>query len=149
MAEGRDRGEAAHRGRILVVDDDPCLRELLARHLSRAGYEVAVAEDAIAAGRYILDFGVPRLMVVDVNMPYMDGLEFVAALQADRDIELFPVIFLTVDPGAEPRARALGAAAFLVKPVATDRLLFEVARHISPRGAALPISAGFGAIPEP
>jgi CheY-like chemotaxis protein len=143
-----ERARGARRARILVVDDDPCLRELLALHLNRAGYEVAVAEDAIAAGRYIVDFGAPSLMIVDVNMPYMDGLEFVAAIQADPAIEPFPIVFLTVDPTAEPRARDLGAAAFLVKPVPPERLLEVVARHITLRGAPMPVAAAFGAIRE-
>lgn len=148
LPEPGERARAARRARILVVDDDPCLRELLALHLNRAGYEVAVAEDAIAGGRYIVDFGAPSLMVVDVNMPYMDGLEFVAAIQADPAIEPFPVIFLTIEATAEPRARDLGAAAFLVKPVVAEQLLKEVARHITPRGAPVPVSAAFGAIRE-
>ena len=67
---------------ILVVDDDTNVRELLKLHLSAAGYEVRVAADAIAAG-YLVLRSVPDLIICDINMPHMDGFEFVSALKAD------------------------------------------------------------------
>jgi CheY-like chemotaxis protein len=75
-----------------------------------------------------------------------DGLEFVAARHADRSIAPFPVIFLTVDAATEQRARALGAAAFLTKPVPSERLPEEVARHIAPRAHIAPISAALAPV---
>ena len=66
---------------ILVIDDDESIRDLLRIHLSAAGYEVHVAADAIAAG-YIVLRSPPDLIICDINMPHMDGFEFVAA----RDI---------------------------------------------------------------
>src|SRR5579862_2214391 len=60
--------------RVLVVDDDECLRELLNLHLWQAGYDVRLAEDAIEAGRMVLK-AVPDLMIVDINLPYMNGFE--------------------------------------------------------------------------
>ena len=79
---------------ILVVDDDESLRQLLRLHLSSAGYEVLVAEDAIAAG-YLVLRQPPDLIISDVNMPHMDGFEFVAALKSDKTLPYIPVIFLT------------------------------------------------------
>jgi two-component system chemotaxis response regulator CheY len=114
---------------ILVVDDSNDVRELLRMHLADAGYEVLTAEDAVEAGRVILR-GAPDLMIVDVNMPYMDGFELVATLLADTTIPLFPVMFLTSRDDAEDRAELLGAVACLRKPVLADRLLRTVARHI-------------------
>ncbi len=58
--------------RILVVDDDDSLRELLRMHLAAAGYEVSTAPDAIAAGYQVLK-SPPDLILSDVNMPFMDG----------------------------------------------------------------------------
>ena|SRR5688572_819779 len=58
--------------RILVVDDDECLRELMHLHLSGAGYQVQVAEDAIVAGHLLLEERVD-LLVTDIEMPFMDG----------------------------------------------------------------------------
>jgi len=128
MLRGTGR-EPPHAG-ILVVDDDPCMRELLRLHLSNAGYGVRTAEDAIVAGHMLLE-AVPRLMIVDVNMPYMTGLEFVAAVRADATLPEIPVIFLTSDEGSFARGLSLGASAYLLKPVRADRLLALVAEQIS------------------
>ena len=120
---------------ILVVDDDAMVRELLRLHLSAAGYEVNVADDAIAAG-YIVLRQAPDLIVCDVNMPYMDGFEFVSALKADSTIPRIPVIFLTASVDGDARGKELGVG-YLTKPVRADRLLALVAQHVS--GGAHPI----------
>ena len=122
--------------RILVVDDDESIRELLRLHLSSAGYEVQVAEDAIVAGYLVLK-GPPDLIITDVNMPHMDGFEFVAALRADSSLPRIPVIFLTSVEDGDARGRELGAAGYVTKPVRADRLLSLVAQHVP--GGAIPI----------
>ena len=68
--------------KILVVDDDESLCELLRMHLAAAGYEVSTAPDAISAGYQVLNHP-PDLILSDINMPHMDGFEFVAALKSD------------------------------------------------------------------
>ena len=122
--------------RILIVDDDESLRELLRLHLSAAGYEVQVAADAIAAGYLVLQ-GAPDLIITDVNMPHMDGFEFVAALKADKSLPDIPVIFLTSLEEGDHRGRNLGAVGYLTKPVRADYLLTMVAKHVA--GGAHPI----------
>jgi DNA-binding response OmpR family regulator len=130
---------------ILVVDHAELLRELLALHLTGAGYKVALAEDAIVAGHHILRAGVPDLMIIDVHVPYLDGIEFVAALKADRSVSSFPVLFLSADSSAAERAYAVGAADFLTKPILADRLLDVVQKKLlPPRAAVVPISAAKG-----
>jgi two-component system, chemotaxis family, chemotaxis protein CheY len=121
--------------RILVVDDDRSLRDLLGLHLRSAGYEVEVAEDAIVAGYKVLERA-PDLIVCDVNMPYMDGFEFVGALKADTALPYIPVIFLTSREDGDLRGNELGAVAYLVKPVRVDALLQVVARHLPGRESA-------------
>lgn len=121
---------------ILVVDDDEGIRELLRLHLSAAGYEVHVAEDAIAAG-YLVLRQAPDLIIADVNMPHMDGFEFVAALKADKSLPNIPVIFLTSLEEGDHRGKELGAVGYLTKPVRSDRLLSLVAQHVP--GGAHPI----------
>ena len=121
---------------ILVVDDDESIRDLLRMHLAAAGYEVQVAEDAIAAG-YLVLRSPPDLIISDVNMPHMDGFEFVAALKADTSLPRIPVIFLTSSEEGDERGMALGAVGYLTKPVRADRLLALVAQHVP--GGALPI----------
>ncbi|MCG6951647.1 MAG: response regulator [Betaproteobacteria bacterium] len=115
--------------RILVVDDDRSLRDLLGMHLRSAGYEVELAEDAIEAGYKVLERA-PDLIVCDVNMPYMDGFEFVGALKGDTTLPYIPVIFLTSREDGDLRGNELGAVAYLVKPVRVDSLLQVVARHL-------------------
>ena len=78
--------------RILIIDDDESMRELLRLHLSGAGYEVQLAEDAIAAGYLVLK-NPPQLIISDVNMPHLDGFEFIEALRADKSVPEIPVIF--------------------------------------------------------
>lgn len=121
---------------ILVVDDDESIRDLLRMHLSAAGYEVHVAEDAIAAG-YLVLRSPPDLIISDVHMPHMDGFEFIAALKADGTLPNIPVIFLTSHDEGDERGKQLGAVGYVTKPVRADRLLALVAQHVP--GGALPI----------
>jgi CheY-like chemotaxis protein len=121
---------------ILVVDDDASVRELLRLHLSAAGYAVHVADDAIAAG-YLVLRAAPDLIICDVNMPHMDGFEFIAALKADNSLPEIPVIFLTTFEDGDHRGRELGVVGYLTKPIRADRLLSMVANHV--RGGAHPI----------
>jgi len=114
---------------ILVVDDDPNLRELLRLHLASAGYGVEVAEDAIAAG-YLVLRSAPDLIICDVHMPHLDGFDFIAAVKADRSVPDIPVIFLTSMEEGDQRGKSLGAVGYLTKPVRADRLLALVAEHV-------------------
>ncbi len=116
--------------KILVVEDDESMRELLRMHLSAAGYDVRIAEDGIAAGYAVLKT-TPDLIICDIEMPNMDGLQFVAALREDKSLPKIPVIFLTSHEESDSRARELGACAFLTKPVLADWLLTEVQRALS------------------
>jgi CheY-like chemotaxis protein len=120
---------------ILVMDDDECMRELLRLHLSNAGYNVIVAEDAVEAGHLLLRQR-PDLILADVEMPFMDGLEFLQAVQSDLTTRSVPLIFITSQVEAEDRAKKLGAVAFLTKPLHAADLLAVVARHVEARKAA-------------
>ena len=115
---------------ILVMDDDLYMRELLSLHLCSAGYEVLVAEDAIVAGHFLLERRID-LLVADIEMPYMDGLDLVEAIRNDPLVSSIPVIFVTSHGEHEGRAREFGAVAFLTKPVRADEFLATVAQHLS------------------
>jgi CheY-like chemotaxis protein len=124
--------------RILVVDDDAIIRSLLRMHLQAAGYQVTVAEDAIEAG-YSLIGNPPDLIISDVQMPHMDGFEFVSALKRDHSIPDIPVIFLTSMQNGDDRGQEVGAVGYLVKPVRSDHLLAMVADALSrPRPESVP-----------
>ena len=122
------------RQRILVVDDDATLRELLKLHLTSAGYSVEVAADGIEAGYSIL-LSAPDLLIVDVNMPYLSGIELMASVIADRTVPAFPFIFLTSDETRVEDGYRLGAAAYVLKPVIKGRLIEAVDRALQRSGA--------------
>ena len=114
---------------MLVIDDDEMIRELVKLHLTNAGYEVLLAEDPVAAGRQVVD-AAPALVLIDVNMPYMDGYEFTAAMRADPHTRDIPVVFITADEDVAQRSKQLGAVAYLRKPVRADRLLQVVHLYV-------------------
>src|SRR5688500_6539977 len=117
--------------RILVVDDDERVRVLMYLHLSCAGYRVQLAEDAIVAGHLLLKERVD-LLVADIEMPFMDGLDLVKAIRSDPAIASLPVIFVTSQPEHEGAASELGAM-YLRKPLRADELLKSVARSLAAR----------------
>jgi two-component system chemotaxis response regulator CheY len=121
-------GLPQRRRRILVVDDARSIRELLRIHLSNAGYEVLLAQDAMEAARMVLAEP-PDLIITDIAMPYMDGVEFVSALRADRTLPFIPVVFLTSREDVDEHARLLRAAAYFTKPVDAEKLLKVVELH--------------------
>ena len=113
---------------VLVVEDDASMRSLLQLHLANAGYVVSVAEDAISAGHRILKYA-PDLLILDVELPYINGIEFAATLQADSTLPYIPIIFITAHEDFAERAALLGQD-FILKPFRKERLLESVARNI-------------------
>lgn len=122
--------DTAPRINILAVDDDEVMRELLKLHLTNAGYVVTVAEDAIAAGHRILQLP-PDLVILDIDLPYMSGLDFASALLADVSVARVPIIFISANESFASEAERMGAD-FLVKPFRRDRLLDSVQRNLRP-----------------
>ena len=107
--------------RILVIDDDHSIRQLLSLRLASAGYDVVLAEDALVAGRILARERVD-LMIVDANLPHVSGVEFVANLVEDSTRPWVPVIFITGREDLKEHAEALGSAC-LVKPFLANRML--------------------------
>ena len=100
--------------KILVVDDDESMTDLLRMHLRRDGLEIEIAADAAIALRCILAQA-PDLIILDIDMPYMGGLEVLKALKSDPASSRKPVIMLTshTDDETFSEAKKLGADAFL------------------------------------
>ena len=115
---------------ILVVDDDVNLRELLAIHLTNAGYSVLAAEDAVVAGRQILNRA-PGLVIMEAELPFLSGYELASVLHRDERTRDIPVILLTREDDAPDKAAQAGAVAYLRKPVIADRLLDLVALYVN------------------
>jgi DNA-binding response OmpR family regulator len=112
------------RARILVVDDESDIRELLRELLGRAGYEVAVAEDG-RAGLRDLFAAHPDLVILDVNMPGLDGWQ---TLERIRDVSEVPVLMLTARTGELEKVRGLtrGADDYVTKPFGRQELLARI-----------------------
>ena len=121
--------------RVLVAHANKSMRQLIKLQLVCGGYEVTLAEDAVEAGKQAMHQP-PDLIILDVEMPYMDGLEFVSALKSDANVALIPVIFLTAREDALERAERLGATACLTTPLSTDQLLHAVVRCVRPQSEA-------------
>ena len=121
-----------HKGRILVVDDEVNARTALLELLRDEGYEVDSAADAFKALGKMADFA-PDLVLTDVKMPGMDGLQLLARLRED-DSGL-PVIVMTAFGEVETAVRAMraGAADYLAKPVNVGELSVVVARELEQR----------------
>ena len=114
-------GGAAGRLTVLVVDDDPASRDLLARVLSREGFTVRTAADG-RAGLAAAAASPPDVIVLDVIMPRMDGWAVLSALKADPRLADVPVVMHTMFDDKN-LGFALGAADYLTKPVDRDRLV--------------------------
>jgi len=101
---------------VLVVDDESGTRHALMRLLANEGYETVGAGDGREALR-ALEAATPDVILLDLMMPGMDGIELLEALQRHPDFNALPVVVLTAlsDTHTVNRARQLGAKAYLVK----------------------------------
>ena len=113
--------------RILVVDDDPTLRELASAHLSTPAATIVTAADG-AAGLDALRATPFDLAVLDIEMPRLDGFDLLARIRADAELRQLPVMMLTAhdDIGSIDRAFTLGANAFAPKPVNWRLLSYQI-----------------------
>jgi two-component system OmpR family response regulator len=125
--------------RLLVVEDDPNIVELLAASLRYAGFEVATATDGHAALRTAREFR-PDLMVLDVMMPGIDGFEVVRRLSAEGS--RCPVVFLTARDAVEDKITGLtiGGDDYVTKPFSLDEVLARI-RAVLRRAATTPAAA--------
>jgi type IV pilus assembly protein PilB len=125
-----DEGHAAAartRSRILVTDDEPITRMLVKLLLEREQYEVLEATN----GHQAVEIAVrerPDLVLIDLNMPEMDGYEAIRRLRRDFSFATLPIVVLTSEegPGVEKRVLALGADDYIIKPFDPEVLLSRV-----------------------
>jgi CheY-like chemotaxis protein len=109
---------------ILLVEDNEMNRDMLSRRLARRGYNVSIAIDGQSGLRMALD-DVPDLILMDVTLPDVDGLEITRRLKSDERTRRVPIIVLTARAMASDREEAFAAGSddYDVKPVELDRLL--------------------------
>jgi chemosensory pili system protein ChpA (sensor histidine kinase/response regulator) len=131
---GRGPDEAAQAGLdVLVVDDSMSVRRVVANVLRGAGLNPIEAKDGLDALEILRGLArLPDLVLLDIEMPRMDGYELLWAMRAAPAYRALPVVMLTSRSGQKHRQKALdlGASAYLCKPFRDDELLAEIRRHV-------------------
>ena len=122
--------------RVLIVEDDAAIGQVLQRSLQLEGYEVALAPDGVTALERAYDFE-PDAVILDLGLPRLDGIDVAKRIRKDSDV---PILILTAREGIESRVAGLDAGAddYLVKPFERQELLARLRamlRRTPPRGA--------------
>lgn len=109
---------------ILIVDDSYSIRNLLLVVLTRAGYQVLMAEDGKDALQY-LDRKDLSLLITDLHMPNMNGLDLIRHVRQGDDHQYLPILFLTTETNSEIKleAKNAGATGWITKPFSNEKLL--------------------------
>ena len=121
-------------GNVLIVEDDPDIREMLATLLASEGFHAVGAEDGLEALHLLRTVrhrapDVPCLVLLDLKMPRLSGKEFRRAQLGDPTVAGVPVAVMSGATDLEQRAKALGAVAILAKPIDCDKLMDGVRRY--------------------
>jgi len=116
--------------KILVVDDSETVRQQLGDALSQAGMEVVEARDGIDGLERVAEHHDLSMLVLDVNMPRLNGLDMLDKLKENPKTASLPVLILTTEAQSSmvTRARKAGAKAWLIKPVKMDMFIDVVQR---------------------
>jgi CheY-like chemotaxis protein len=119
--------------RVLVVEDEPTMRELVTARLRAAGHQIVAAADGAAAVDVVTRRGAPDVAVLDIGLPDTDGYSLLASLRSAAGTEAFGVVFLSgeVEEAAIKRGQALGAT-YLTKPFIASALLKAIEQAIAP-----------------
>jgi two-component system chemotaxis response regulator CheY len=136
MPWGLHTKDTAGKGRVLVVDDEKTIRDLLRMTLTKAGYEVVEAEDGAKAIEILRQDDNPLMVDVitcDIRMPKMNGVEAIAFFQ--REFPSIPVVVITGFPETELAVSLLkqGVSDYVPKPVESQKLLAVVAKAMEHR----------------
>jgi two-component system, chemotaxis family, chemotaxis protein CheY len=118
---------------IMVVDDSPLMRASLKANLELGGYRVEYAGDGVLALTQLKGGAKPDLIISDVNMPNMGGLEFIRTLRTLPGFRFTPVLMLTTESlqAKKDEAKKNGATGWLVKPI-TGPELIKVIKQVLP-----------------
>lgn len=116
---------------ILVVDDEPEMRELLTSFLNSRGYEAVGAEDGLEGLKHAAQDH-PDLILLDVKMPKMDGWRLLSELKRNPSTEAIPVVMLTANSDTESlfKSQSMHAVDYFIKPVNISELLEFIRRYL-------------------
>lgn len=111
--------------RVLVVDDDPDLLKLVRLLLMRSGMEVLTADDAYSARQILTTSSLPDLLILDIMLPDISGIDFLRQMRNERDYDDLPVMILSalIDPEQIRVALDAGADRYLTKPYVASNLV--------------------------
>ena len=117
--------------KILIVDDDKTTRKLLSLYLKGSGFEVVTAENGLNALEK-LGSDTFQLVLTDLNMPFMDGIEFLKAMKSNPGTSNIPALMLTTETDEEERQRAIdaGADGYLSKPVTAEVVAAKIRQMV-------------------
>lgn len=110
---------------ILIIDDEAGVRELLADALKLAGFETLTAADAMVA-QTVLRTSKPDLLIVDINMPLMDGFEFIEKIRSNGDQTPALMLSARADRADVTRGLTLGADDYVTKPFGLEELVLRI-----------------------
>jgi two-component system chemotaxis response regulator CheY len=115
---------------VLIVDDSPTMRQMLAFTLTNAGFQVVEAEHGRDAIGKVSSGPKPDLIVTDVNMPEMDGISLIKELRTMPAFKFTPILMLTTESAEEKKqeGKAAGATGWIVKPFNPDVMLKVIAK---------------------
>jgi len=113
---------------VFLVEDDPDIRDLVGNVLSLEGYEVTSASNGREALDLLRGASPPRVILLDLMMPVMNGWELRAELLRDEALSNIPVVVISGDGSIDRKAASLGVEGYLRKPVDLDNLLATVQR---------------------
>lgn len=111
---------------ILIVDDSESIREFLHFTLATDGYKVLVGINGKDAMKFFQEDAVPiDLVITDLHMPEMDGIELIQEIRKLDKFKHLPILFLTTESGIEQKMKAkkAGATGWIIKPITPDKLL--------------------------
>ena len=111
---------------VLIVEDDPGVRESIAAILREEGYDVEEAASGVAALDRLAHGRRPSLILLDLMMPEMDGIDFRRRQLADPAWRAIPIVIISARPDVERQAAQLHADGFLQKPMSFEELLHVV-----------------------
>ncbi len=111
---------------VLIIEDDPGVRASLAEVLRDEGYGVLVASDGQEALALLDREKLPGLILLDLMMPNMSGVEFRAHQLSDERLAKIPIIVISARPDGEARAKLLAADDFLAKPMSFEALIHVI-----------------------
>ncbi len=117
---------------VLIVDDAPSMRKLISLTLTRGGYEAIEAAGGAEAMEKIVDIDVD-MVITDLNMPDMDGIELIKKLRSLHEFRFKPIVMLTTESQKQmiEKGRKAGANGWIIKPFRTEQLVEIVKKFVT------------------